>query len=151
MFLCYVILSCYCKRKFMIRWFRLWKLLSFKICKPLGLLGYLYWQKEKKNPAYRRIYAEKKNIFPVFILFPKVRSPQNDPVSFSLLSPLSESLYPIIVGLPSHSPSHFPSLLFSYTLSFYFHWTAARWDNILMALLTEKKQTKTKNPTAEFH
>lgn len=30
-------------------------------------------------------------------------------------------------------------------LSFYFHWTASRWDNILMALLTGK------TPTADFH
>lgn len=88
--------------------------------------------------------------------FPKFRSPQNDPSLYFpsayfllLLSKSTVFLLDSLLTIISASASLFSSFSFSIppqlTLSFCFHWTASRWDNILMALLTGK------TPTADFH
>lgn len=108
------------------------------------------WQTAKKKQ--KNLFKQSKANYFVFTFF----SPQKSEVLrmthlfvLRLLSVLllSKSGLFLLDSLPTIiSPLSFSfSIPPRCALSFYFHWTASRWDNILMALLTGK------TPTADFH
>lgn len=105
-----------------------------------------------KKETKKNLFTQSKANYFVFTLF----SPQKSEVLrmthlfvLHLLSVLllSKSSVFLLDSLPTIiSPLSFSfSIPPRCALSFYFHWTASRWDNILMALLTGK------TPTADFH